>query len=143
MMKASCLGNWARNRCCWIPKFWPWTKWFKLINKLRDKSIRWIKTKIPWTRRFLHGLRNVKKVHHIHLCQRIALILVGKIQIFHRTDLPLLFYMMLHFWCIYKKFIVHLSLKRFHLRSILWLKQKIILLDVKSRKVLFFHFQFS
>ena len=42
--------------------------------------------------------------------------------------------MMLHFLCMWKKFTVHLSLKFFHSRDILWFKKKIIPLVIISRK---------
>ena len=121
------LMNRASNKHFWCPKLWPQTKLFKLIEKMRDKILRWRKKKLPCRRRFLQGLRTMKKAHHIHLCQCTILILMGKIHTFHRTNLSLLFCMILHFRCICKKFIVHLSLKRFHMRGIMWIKERIIL----------------
>ena len=40
LMKTYYLGKWDNSRCCWNPRFWPHTRWFKLTKKLRDKSLR-------------------------------------------------------------------------------------------------------
>ena len=122
--------------CCWNPRFQPQTNSFKLTKKPRDKSIRWRETKFPWSERFFQGSRTVKRIHHIHLCQCTTLILESKIQNFYQTRLPLLFYIMLQFQCIWKKFIVHLSLEKFRLGGILWFKKNIIPPVIISRKYL-------
>ena len=100
LMKTYYMGNWANIRCYWSPRSQLWTKWFKFINKSRDKSPNWRKTKLPCSERFIQGLRIVKKVNHVHQCQYTTFIKMRKIRMFHPTNIPLLFCMMLHFQCI-------------------------------------------
>ena len=135
------MGNWASNMCCWSPTSQLQMKWFKFRKKPRDISLKWRKIKLPRSKRFLKGSRIVNKVQHIHLCQYITLILMRRIHNFDPTDLPLLLYMIPHFQCIWKKFIVHLSLKKLCLRGILWFMKKVIPLAIISRNIWCFHFQ--
>lgn len=65
-----------------------------------------------------YGSRMKKKNHHLHHCPCTTLIRTKKIQICHLIDPQLLLYMMLHFLGIWKKFIVHLSWRKFHLKGI-------------------------
>ena len=136
LMNTYCLGNWSRSRCCWNPRFWTQTKWFKLIKKPRDKILKLRETKLPWSGRLFQASRTMKRIHHLHLCQCTTLILMGKIQNFYQTGLPLLSYIMLHFRRMWKKFTVHLSLNKLCLRGSLWSKKKIIPLVIISRKYL-------
>ena len=119
LMKTYCLKNWASSRCCWNSRFRHWTKWFKLTKKLRDQSLRLWEAKLPWSGRFFQGSRSMKRIHHLHLFQCTTLILARKIHNFYQTGLPLLFYIMLHIRCMWKKFTVHLSLKKLLLRGIM------------------------
>ena len=137
LMKTYFLWNWANSRCYLSPRSQLRTKLFKLIKKSRDKSLIWRKTKLPQSERFLQGPKTVNKVHHFHLCQCTILILMGNIHNFYQTDLPQLFYMILHFRCKWKKFIVHLCYRgKIHPqleRRTHWLKSSFLYVKLGQR----------
>ena len=113
-----------------------WTRGSKLIKKLRFKRPKQRKENLLLSREILSGSRMRKKNHHLDQFPCTASIQIKNIQMFHLIDLPLLFYMMLHFLCIWKNFIVHPSWKRFLLKGICWFKKNITLLAIILNKSL-------
>ena len=134
LMKIYFLKNWVNNRCSWNQRFQIQTKWFRLIRKQKYRRPSWRKAKLLLCGEIWYEFWMRKKNHHLHQCPCTTLIWIENIHMFHLTDLPLLLYMMVHFICIQKKFIVHLSWKRFHLKGIRWFKKKIILPAIILKK---------
>ena len=73
-IKIHYLGNWVNSRFLWNGRFQIWTKWFRLIKKLRFISPKWRKVKLLLSGKILSRSRMRKKNHHLHRWPCIALI---------------------------------------------------------------------